>query len=105
MPLVRISLLKGRTPTQLRAIADNVHDALVEAYGVPATDRFQVIDERDPGSLIYSHDYLDIERTDGIVLILRGAGAIRRPRRRSIVRLPTSCRRTRVCVPKTSRSR
>lgn len=69
MPLVRISLLKGRTPTQLRAIADNVHDALVETYGVPAKDRFQVIDERDPGTLIYSRDYLDIERTDGIVLI------------------------------------
>lgn len=38
MPFVRISLLKGRTPDQLRANADGVHNALVETYSVPSDD-------------------------------------------------------------------
>lgn len=69
MPLVRISLLKGRSPETVRLIADGVHDALVETFEVPAEDRFQIIDERDPGHILYSRSYLGIERTDGIVFV------------------------------------
>lgn len=74
MPLVRISLLKGRTDGEIRAIADGVHDALVEAYAVPADDRFQVIEQRDAGEIIYSPNYLDIARSDGIIIIQVIAG-------------------------------
>ncbi|RYY12805.1 MAG: tautomerase family protein [Alphaproteobacteria bacterium] len=69
MPLVRISLLKGRSPTELRAIADGVHAALMETYTVPAEDRFQVIEQRDPNEIIFSRNYLGIQRTERIVLI------------------------------------
>lgn len=69
MPLVRISLLKGRTPVELRAIANGVHAALVETYAVPLEDRFQIIEQRDPSEIIYSTSYLDVRRTDQIVLI------------------------------------
>jgi phenylpyruvate tautomerase PptA (4-oxalocrotonate tautomerase family) len=69
MPLVRISLLKGRSQSQLRAIADCVHEALVDTYNVPPKDRFQLIEQRDPSELIYDSSYLDIERTDDIVLV------------------------------------
>lgn len=44
MPFVRISLLKGRTPDQLRAIADGVHNALVETSYVPEADAVQALD-------------------------------------------------------------
>lgn len=69
MPLVRITLLKGRPPEAIRAIADGVHAALMDTYSVPAEDRFQIIEQREPGDLIYSSSYLGIERTDQIVLI------------------------------------
>ncbi|WP_244107860.1 tautomerase family protein [Burkholderia gladioli] len=52
MPLIRISLLKGKTPAQLRTMADAVHQALVDTYGVPANDRFQIIEQREPGEII-----------------------------------------------------
>ena len=43
MPLVSISLLKGKSREHIRAVADGVHQALVETYGVPIDDRFQLI--------------------------------------------------------------
>jgi 4-oxalocrotonate tautomerase len=41
MPLVRISLLKGKPASYRRKVGDAVHQALVETIDVPAKDRFQ----------------------------------------------------------------
>jgi phenylpyruvate tautomerase PptA (4-oxalocrotonate tautomerase family) len=69
MPFVQISLRKGRTSTELRAIADGVHEALVETYKVPVDDRFQVINQYDEDTLIFDSGYLDIQRSDNVVII------------------------------------
>lgn len=69
MPLVRIDVLPGRTPDQLSAIGDGVHRALVEAIGIPEADRFQVIAQHAPGSLVYDPAYLGIQRTAGVVFV------------------------------------
>jgi phenylpyruvate tautomerase PptA (4-oxalocrotonate tautomerase family) len=41
MPVIDITLLRGRTPEQLRDIADAIHNALVAEFGIPAEDRFR----------------------------------------------------------------
>ena len=69
MPMVRISLLKGKSPKYVRAIADGVHKALHEAFKAPLDDRFQVIEEYDAGKLIYDADYMGVHRTDDIVIV------------------------------------
>src|SRR5216684_1905730 len=69
MPLVRISLREGTTPEYRKAIAEGVHQAMVEAMAVPAKDRFQVISEYKAGDLIYDEDYLDVKRSDKIVFV------------------------------------
>jgi len=69
MPLVRIDAIEGRTELELAAIGAAVHRALVECFGVPERDRFQVITEHRRGQLVYSRDYLGIERTDGLVVV------------------------------------
>ncbi len=69
MPLVRISLIKGKSSQHLRAIADGVHRGLMEAYGAPAGDRFQLIHQHERDELIYDADYLGIHRTDDIVIV------------------------------------
>jgi len=68
MPLVRISLAKGRTPEARHAIGDAIHRALVETIDVPPLDRFQLISEHAPEDLVYDPAYLGIRRTDGIVI-------------------------------------
>jgi 4-oxalocrotonate tautomerase len=69
MPLVRIDLRKGKTAEYVRAVGEAVHRAMVEALDVPARDHFQVITEHDAQHLIYGADYLDIKRTEDVVLI------------------------------------
>jgi phenylpyruvate tautomerase PptA (4-oxalocrotonate tautomerase family) len=69
MPLVRIDLRAGKPADYVRAIGDGVHRAMVECFSVPERDRFQIITEHAPDRLIYNPSYLDIERSDDIVLI------------------------------------
>ena len=69
MPLVRISLLKGRPLELRRKIGDAIHRALVETIDVPQRDRFQLLNEHEPGDLVYDSDYLGIARTNDIVIV------------------------------------
>ena len=69
MPLVRISLLKGRSKDQIRAIADNIHQALNETFEVPIDDRFQFVDQYEPEEFIYDPGYLGIQRSKDVVFI------------------------------------
>ncbi|MBS0547283.1 MAG: tautomerase family protein [Proteobacteria bacterium] len=69
MPLVRISLLKGKSPAHIKAIADGVHAALVETFFVPADDRFQLVHQHERGEFFYDADYVGIHRTDDLVFI------------------------------------
>jgi len=69
MPLVRISLLKGRSNEQIRAIADNVHQALTETFEVPIDDRFQLVDQYEPEEFIYDPGYMGIQRSKDVVFI------------------------------------
>lgn len=70
MPLVRISHLAGKTPAYAAALSSSVHSALVEAFGVPEDDLFQIITEHaSPGSLIAPASFLGIEHGAELVFI------------------------------------
>ena len=69
MPLVRISLLKGKPASYRRKVGDAVHQALVEAIDVPAKDRFQLVTEHDPEDFVYDREYLGIPRSRDLVII------------------------------------
>ena len=69
MPLVRISLMKGKTDEFRQMVGEVVYQAMVDTMKVPAKDNFQIITEHDSHSLIYDSTYLDIQRTDGIIVI------------------------------------
>ena len=69
MPLVRISLRKGKPEAYRRALADGIHRAMVDAISVPPLDRFQVITEHPAESLIYDPAYLEIARGDDVVYV------------------------------------
>ncbi|MEJ0070531.1 MAG: tautomerase family protein [Pseudomonadota bacterium] len=69
MPLIRISVRAGQPPERRRAIADAVHQALIETVDAPADDRFQIVTEHAAEDLIYDRHYLGIARSDDIVFI------------------------------------
>jgi 4-oxalocrotonate tautomerase len=67
MPLVRISLLRGKADG--RKAGEVVFRVMRETLDVPPKDNFQIITEHEPGALIYDSEYLDIARTDGFIAI------------------------------------
>jgi 4-oxalocrotonate tautomerase len=69
MPLVRIALREGKSEQYRKAIADGVHQAMVEAIDAPAQDRFQIITEHSANGLRYDPAYLGIDRGDDIVIV------------------------------------
>ena len=69
MPLVRLDLRAGHSPAVRQAVGDAVHRAMVEAIGVPADDRFQVITEHPPEGLVYDPGYLGVRRSDAVVFV------------------------------------
>jgi 4-oxalocrotonate tautomerase len=69
MPLVRISLMKGKPAGFGEKVGRVVYESMVETIGVPKNDHFQVITEHDKAGLVYDPDYLGIHRSDGILFI------------------------------------
>jgi 4-oxalocrotonate tautomerase len=69
MPLVRISLIAGKPEAYKQKISDLIHRAMVETVNVPALDRFQIITEHSKSDFVYDPQYLNISRTDNLVMI------------------------------------
>lgn len=69
MPLVRIALRLGKEADFGRRIGAVVFRKMQEVISVPPRDNFQIITTHDADGLVYDPSYLDIQRTDGIVLI------------------------------------
>ena len=69
MPLVRIDVVRGRDPKQLRAVLDAIHDAMGAALDVPATDRCQILTQHDPGDILALDTRLGYAFTDDIVIV------------------------------------
>jgi len=69
MPLVRIDVQQGRTPAELRQIADAVQDVMLEVFAAPPRDRYQIITEHPVGQIIAEDTGLGYERTDGVTII------------------------------------
>jgi phenylpyruvate tautomerase PptA (4-oxalocrotonate tautomerase family) len=69
MPLVRIDVEEGRTPQELRKLADTVQNVMLDVFAAPPRDRYQIITEHHKGYIIAEDTGLGLERSDGIVII------------------------------------
>jgi len=67
MPFTHISLLAGKPPEYLAAIAYSLDRALVECFDVPAKDRFAAFHQHQPGELVFDRDYRGGPRSDDYV--------------------------------------
>ncbi|PSH69934.1 tautomerase family protein [Phyllobacterium brassicacearum] len=68
MPFTRISLIEGKSPEYLKAVSDGLHQAMVEAFNVPADDRFQAIHQHRPNELIFDRNYFGGPRSDDFIV-------------------------------------
>jgi len=66
MPLVRIDHSDARSNST--EISEAIHDAIVEVYGIPVRDRFQVITSRSATTIIAEDAGLGFDRSDPVVI-------------------------------------
>ena len=69
MPLVRVSLRRGKPAAYRKAILEGIYRAMRSAFDVPDEDRFMTISEHDEADFSYSKTYLGIPRSDDLVII------------------------------------
>jgi len=69
MPLVRVSLRRGKSKEHIAAIRNSIYRAMIESFNVPKNDRFIVVHQHDAEEFDYDPNYLDIARTDDLVII------------------------------------
>ena len=69
MPLVRVALRRGKSDDYKKAIGDGVYKAMREAFNIPEEDRFVVVSEHSESEFQFSRTYLDIARSDDLVII------------------------------------
>ncbi|WP_439498796.1 tautomerase family protein [Bosea sp. (in: a-proteobacteria)] len=69
MPLIRISMRRGRPASEPAAIVDGVYRALRETFEVPEDDLFAVVHQHDADEFVFNARYFGFSRTAGLVII------------------------------------
>jgi len=69
MPLTQISLRSGKPETYRQAIFDGLYRAMRETFNVPENDQFMTITEYDAANFCFNASYINVARSDDLVLI------------------------------------
>lgn len=69
MPLVRISLRRGKPAAHLAALRHGIYEAMRETFDVPEDDRFILIHQHDAEEFDCDRHYLGIERGNDLVIV------------------------------------
>jgi hypothetical protein len=69
MPLLRFDLIEGRSKSELKALLDAAHRAMLAAFKVPERDRYQIVHEHKRSRMIVEDTGLDIPRTDNVIIV------------------------------------
>lgn len=69
MPLVRISLRRGKSSAHLAALRNGIYQAMRETFNVPENDRFILVSQHDTAEFDCDPDYLGIARSDDLVIV------------------------------------
>lgn len=69
MPMTRIALRAGKPAEYRKALTDSIQRSLVETFNVPKDDIFMLITEHDASNFVYDNQYLNVQRSDDLVMI------------------------------------
>ena len=69
MPLLRFDVIEGRDEKELKTLLDAAHRAMLEAFGVPERDRYQIVQQHPAHEMIIEDTGLGFERSKDLVII------------------------------------
>ena len=62
-------MIEGRSEEQLQTLLDTIQSCVVEAFGVPDSDRYQIVHEHKPGRMVFLDTGLGFTRSSQMVSI------------------------------------
>jgi hypothetical protein len=68
LPLIHVHLNRAAFDAHHEAIGHAIHEAQIEALGIPADDRFQIFQPHDAGELKFDPGYNGVDRRDLLVI-------------------------------------
>lgn len=68
MPLIQVHLDREVFDKSREDIGNAIHDAQIEALGIPADDRFQILQPHDTGELKFDSGYNGVDRRSLLVI-------------------------------------
>jgi hypothetical protein len=68
VPLIHVHLDRDTYARSHEDIGNAIHDAQIEALGIPADDRFQIFQPHDAGELKFDPGYNDVDRQNLLVI-------------------------------------
>jgi phenylpyruvate tautomerase PptA (4-oxalocrotonate tautomerase family) len=69
MPFVRTAVRQGTDASKKRLIVESIHDALVQAIGMPSDELFNLVSDYSPADFHYSRTFNGIARSDHLVVV------------------------------------
>ena len=69
MPLLKFDIIQGRSDAQVRSLLDTAHEAMVQAFSVPPSDRYQCVTQHRAGELVLEDTGLGYPRSLDVVLL------------------------------------
>lgn len=86
MPLVRVTMIKGKSPDYIKKMSDSIYEALVEAYVQQKEETFQIIEQLEPSDLIYARRFgIQGSRSENFVIINIESDARRRAEKEALL--------------------
>jgi phenylpyruvate tautomerase PptA (4-oxalocrotonate tautomerase family) len=86
MPLVRVTMIKGKSPDYIKKMSDSIYEALVEAYVQQKEETFQIIEQLEPSDLIYAPRFgIQGSRSENFVIINIESDARRRAEKEALL--------------------
>lgn len=69
MPIIRTAIRKGTSKSVRDGIVAGIHQALVDAIGMPEDELFNIVSEYEPEHFYYSRSFNGIARSDNLVVV------------------------------------
>merc|ERR1719162_2610512 len=68
MPLIHIYLQEGKDAKYIQGLGDALHETLLETWGIPVKDRFQIYHQKTPEELQIDRTMWGVQRSDDLVV-------------------------------------
>lgn len=69
MPFIRTNIPQDTSPAQKQQIVDAIHQALVDAIGMPSDELFNMVAPYAPGQFACSPTFNGVARSDRVVVV------------------------------------